>query len=209
MTSYKYSYKYLKNGETYNNTYALRTAIQAEENKRFGPEPVNKDDHEAQKAERLTFWAGHGVEYSEEEIPEPTVEEKLEEIREQMLNRLEVEFNRYRASKTTYMTSSLGFKANANETAFNNVVGLVGLCAVKEFAPNGTVTFRDFDNADHELNADQLTVLKNEISASASAAYVEKWQYTSTINTEADIEKLKAMTFTFTPSDFSNITYAE
>ena len=49
----------------------------------------------------------------------------LAQAKQNKLDELETAFDSYRESKNTYINSSLGFKANANVTAYNNVDGLI------------------------------------------------------------------------------------
>lgn len=195
-TSYKPQYVYKE--KTYYDAWSVRRAIEAEENRRFGSEPVNKEDHEAQTAARVEFWKVFGVTYSEQEIvtPDPDPEVVLQQAKSRKLNELETWFNRVRSSKNTHIVSSLGFSTNSNETAIINVDGLIDLSQDPTFAPEGTVTFMDYDNQPQQLNKDQLTTLKNEIAAAGSASYSIKWQYRTQIESAEDEETLKKIVFT-------------
>lgn len=203
--SVTYRYSYVYNGNTYSDSWSVRRAIENNENKRFGPEPSDAD-HEAQKQARVTFWAGHGVEYKEQEviIPDPDPQEVLENARVSKLQSLESWFNSYRASNKTFIISSLGFKSNSNVTAFNNVDGLIGLASVKEFAPEGTIAFMDFEDKPHMLRHDDLVRLKNEISAAASMAYQVKWEYREKILAAKSEIELNEIVFEIQPFDFGS-----
>lgn len=198
-------YSYVYNGNTYDDSWSVRRAIENNENKRFGPEPSDPD-HEAQKQARVTFWAEHGVEYKKQEvvIPDPDPQEMLESARERKLCSLESWFNSYRASNKTFIISSLGFKSNSNITAFNNVDGLIGLASVKEFAPEGTIAFMDFEDKPHMLRRDDLVLLKNEISAAASMAYQAKWEYREKILAAKSELELNEIVFEIQPFDFGS-----
>lgn len=194
-TSYKPQYVYQE--KTYFDSWSVRRAIEAAENRRFGSEPVNKEDHEAQTAARVEFWKTFGVTYSEQEIvtPDPDPAVVLKQTKTQKLNELESWFNKARSSKDTHIVSSLGFEANSNETAIINVDGLIDLAQDPKFAPEGTVTFMDFDNSPQQLNKDQLTTLKNEIAAAGSASYNVKWQYRTQIESAEDKDTLTKIVF--------------
>ena len=195
-TSYKPQYVYQE--KTYFDSWSVRRAIEAEENRRFGSEPVNKEDHEAQTAARVEFWKTFGVTYSEQEIvtPDPDPAVVLKQTKTRKLNELESWFNKMRSSKDTHIVSSLGFGANSNETAIINVDGLLGLVEDPTYAPEGTLTFMDFDNSPQQLNKQQLTTLKNEIAAAGTASYNVKWQYRTQIEAAETKEQIEAIKFT-------------
>ena len=200
--TYKYQYEY--DSKTYYDTWSVRRAIESKENKRFGPEPSDPD-RQKQKELRTAFWAGHNVTYSEQEIntPEPDPKELLEAARQRKMQSLETWFNNYRTSNHTYVVSSLGFKANSNITAFNNVDGLIGLAEVASFAPEGNITFMDFEDKPHQLNKQDLIKLKNEISAAASMAYQTKWGYRQNILDATSEQMLNEIVFHMDPVDFT------
>lgn len=209
-TSYKPQYVYKE--KTYYDAWSVRRAIEAEENRRFGSEPVNKEDHEAQTAARVEFWKTFGVTYSEQEIvtPDPDPAVVLEQTKTQKLNELESWFNKMRASKDTHIVSSLGFEANSNETAIINVDGLLGLVEDPTYAPEGTLTFMDFDNTPQQLDKQQLTTLKNEIAAAGTASYNVKWQYRTQIEaaeTKEDVEAIRFVmpVFSFEGGELHNL----
>ena len=123
----------------------------------------------------------------------------LAQAKQNKLDELESAFDSYRESKNTYINSSLGFKANANVTAYNNVDGILlqaqmGASTLSE----GKVAFMDFDNQVQMLDADQLKILKLEISENGSRAYSLKWQYRTQIEqaqTNAQLKELMAFNF--------------
>ncbi len=203
--SVTYKLQYVYNGTTYHDSWSVRRAIENAENKRFGPEPVIADDREAQTKARITFWAEHNVEYKETEIviPDPDPSVQLEDARERKLNSLERWFDEYRQNKYTFLYSSLGFKANCNVTAFDNVGGLVDLVDDKTLVPSGVITFMDFEDAPHQLVKSQLQTLKNEISAAGSMAYEVKWTFRKQIKQATSIEQLDAIVFSIDPFSFN------
>lgn len=202
--SVTYRYQYLYNGQTYSDSWSVRHAIEQNENKRFGAEPSDPD-HQTQKQARIAFWAEHSVEYKEIEviIPDPDPKELLEVARERKLRSLEAWFNNYRASSKTFIVSSFGFKANSNITAFNNVDGLIGLVTVKQFAPDGYITFMDFEDKPQQMSEQMLVTLKNEISAAASMAYQVKWTYREKILKAETEKQLEEIIFEIQPFDFT------
>lgn len=192
MAQYKYKYE----GQEYNSEWALRRAmpyvslpkeLTDEILKRFGIEKI--------------------------EVPTPTTD--LETARKTALSRLEQSFNLYSESKDSYITSSLGFKANCRYRAFMDVSGLIlqakNADAVaqsevdgEEEATPATVAFMDFDDTPHQLTASQLETLALEISQNGTRAYGVKWAYRTAIESAETIEEITQITtagFDFRPDD--------
>lgn len=128
-------------------------------------------------------------------IPEPS----LDDLKSQKLLQLESELLDYRTSKNTWTQSSLGFKVNANSTAYMDVDGLVGLLNSRRVSgqENPTITFMDFDNSPHDLTQDQLTTIKNEISMNGVRAYAVKWDLRQKIQTASSKEELDGIKIGF------------
>ena len=182
--------RYLYNGQKYTSLWSLRQAIWSNEKKAYG-NPITQEE-----------WDSVGIDVTVQEY-DPLDEMDLEALRARCLSILEQQFTAYRNASTTYINSSLGFKANANITAYNNVDGI--LLQAQEGASTlseGKVAFMDFDNQVQMLDADQLKTLKLEISENGSRAYSLKWQYRTQIEAAQDHATLKnLMTFNFDPKE--------
>ena len=126
-------------------------------------------------------------------------------LRARALSNLESSFTAYRNSPKTYINSSLGFKANANETAFANIDGCIAQAEAPSgamtTAEDGKITFMDFEDQPHELTADQLKTLKVEVAANGSRAYGVKWMYRQQIEAADRATLLKGFNFDFRPDD--------
>lgn len=98
-----------------------------------------------------------------------------------------------------HLKSSLGFTADANPTAKENVQGLI------EEVGTGTVQFCDYYNQFQELNKSQLETLKSEINKNGQALYAQKWQYRTAIEQCSDNEGLDQVVagIEFTYMDFT------
>lgn len=98
-----------------------------------------------------------------------------------------------------HLKSSLGFEADANSTAKENVQGLI------EEVGDSTVQFCDYYNQFHELNKSQLETLKSEINQNGQALYAQKWQYRTAIEQCSDNEGLDQVVagIEFTYMDFT------
>lgn len=180
--------RYLYKDKKYTSLWSLRQAIWQNEHKAYG-NPISQQE-----------WDATGIKVTVEEY-DPLDEMNIEALRARCLSLLESQFTAYRNASTTYVNSSLGFKANANVTAYNNVDGILlqaemGAGTLSE----GKIAFMDFDNQVQMLDADQLKTLKLEISENGSRAYGVKWQYRTQIEqaqTNAQLKEL--MTFNFDP----------
>lgn len=105
-------------------------------------------------------------------------------------------------SEHAHIVSSLGFTADANRTAKDNVQGLI------EEVGEGTIQFCDYYNQFHGLNKTQLETLKSEINQNGQNLYQQKWVYRTAIEQCTDNEGLDqvvaGINFTymdFTPTD--------
>lgn len=133
--------------------------------------------------------------------PEPT----LEQLQSKKLSQLELQFNRYRESSDTYLVSSLGFKANANITAFDNVSGLVAQLQhrIENGEENPQVGFMTFDDELVLMDLTQMKTLQVEISQNGSNIYSQKWALRQAIKAAEDKEVLDAIEIVFIHTDFS------
>lgn len=103
------------------------------------------------------------------------------------------------AGERAYIKSSLGFTADANSTANENINGLLITL------DNGTVQFCDYCNQFHELNKAQLETLRAEIIQNGQNLYAQKWKYRTAIEACSDNDQLDAVisSIQFTYLDFS------
>lgn len=189
MAQYKYKYE----GQEYHSEWALRRAMP------YVSLPKELTDDILER---------FGIEKTE--VPSPTTD--LETARKTALIRLEQSFNLYSESKDSYITSSLGFKANCRYRAFMDVSGLILQAKnadtvaqlENEEASPATVTFMDFDDAPHQLTAEQLETLALEISQNGTRAYGVKWAYRTALESAENIEEITQITtagFDFRPDD--------
>lgn len=95
----------------------------------------------------------------------------------------------------SHIKSSLGFTADADQTANENVTGLLVTIG------SGTVQFCDYYNQFHELTKADLETLQNEIIQNAQNLYEQKWVYRTQIencmNNEGLDAVLEAINFTY------------
>lgn len=103
------------------------------------------------------------------------------------------------AGESAHIKSSLGFTADANSTANENVNGLLITIG------DGTVQFCDNNNQFHKLNKAQLETLRAEIIQNGQNLYAQKWKYRTAIEACSDNDQLDAVisSIQFTYLDFS------
>lgn len=193
--SYKLCYKY--NGTEYPSGYSVRQAIEKNENKRFGPEPVDREDRENQTKLRVEFWKQQNVEYSETEIVPPAIDPAVELVN--MKRRKNDQVNslaeQWLTDKTSYVTSSLQFKVNSNRDALFNVQGLIASIGDENLYPDRTIQFRDFDNSDRTVDETGLKTIEKEIGYSHSVILQTKWKYKKQIEQAEDKQTLNEIEF--------------
>ena len=172
--------KYIFNGKEYRSEKALRQAIFENTRKAFGP---------------VVDLAEYGVEVVEV-IP---VAPSLDVLKSQKMVELEERFAEYRQSSNTFIESSLGFRVNANVTAFDNVSGLVAQLQYRQEngEANPTIGFMSFDDALVVLSLSDLKKLQVEISENGSKAYAQKWAVRTAIENAKNKEALNEISITF------------
>lgn len=153
-------------------------------------------------------WFLYGVTVFYEEAVSGYVEPRspsLSELKEIKLGTLNEEFNRYRNSSKTFLLSSLGFKVNANVTAFNNVSGLIAEleCKKQGGVEKATIDFMDFEDEVRQLTLLDLKTIQVEMSINNSNCYAQKWELRELIKSVENEEALSSIELIFKPFDFS------
>lgn len=127
------------------------------------------------------------------EKPESTIEElkakKLAEIKA-----VADQYAKYEC-ETMYLTSSVGYKINADHKSQDNIRGLIALgqpCA-----------FKDFDNVFHaDTSIDDLNTMLTECYANGASLYQQKFEYESRVDAAKSAEDLY-FDVVFDMADFS------
>ena len=174
--------KYLYNSKEYASEYAVRQAILKQEKKIFG------------KPATTSQWSSLGVLIVEENQETP-----IAVLKSQKMVELDDRFNEYRQSSDTFVETSLGFRVNANVTAFDNVSGLVAQLQYRQEngEANPTIGFMTFDDSLATLSLDDLKTIQVEISLAGSNAYAKKWEIRKAIEQAQDEEALNKIDITF------------
>lgn len=94
------------------------------------------------------------------------------------------------AEQNGFVLSSLGFEADANDTANRNVEGLI-----KKLAADGKekTLFCDHNNAMREVTLEQLKTLQLEIIDYGQQLYAKKWQLREAVNAADTAEAISAI----------------
>ena len=126
------------------------------------------------------------------EKPEPT----LEELKAQKLAEISAEAHKYSQYECgeMYLTSSKGFRINADGRAQDNIRGLIAL--------NTATAFKDFDNQFHQVSVDDLNTMLTECYVNGSSLYQQKFAYEARVDAAKSAEDLY-FDVTFSMADFS------
>ena len=130
-------------------------------------------------------------------IEEPYIP-SLEEAKVQKLNELSEKSSQFEKieNKDMVVTSSLGFRINADPKAKRNIDTLIEV---------GVTTFRDYDNVIHpNVSLEDLATIKREISINAIHLYNQKWQMEYQISTLETIEEVENYQIQFEMLNFNN-----
>ena len=127
------------------------------------------------------------------EKPEPT----LEELKVQKLAEISAEAHKYSQYECgeMYLTSSKGFRINADGRAQDNIKGLIALGV--------TCRFKDYDNEFHPgTTVEDLNVMLLECYQNGASLYQQKFEYEARVDTAESREDLY-FDVTFEMADFS------
>ena len=95
-----------------------------------------------------------------------------------------------------FITSSLGFRVNADRRSLQNVDNLIKI--------GQDTVFKDYDNQFHSVTVQDLETLSMEISINGSNLYNQKFQMQMTVMNFTTIQELENFEISFTMMDFTN-----
>ena len=136
------------------------------------------------------------LEMSIEAIPEKTFEEVKAE-KEQELASVAGQYDQYKCD-SMYVTSSLGFKVNADIRSQTNMQGLIDV-----LDDTATTLYKDYDNNFQTVTKANLETMKAEALQNGQNLYQQKWKFQSAIDACTTIEELNAIEIKFEMMDFS------
>lgn len=133
---------------------------------------------------------------------EPIPEKTLNEARKEKMRALDSAFTSWYNDDAT-LISSLGFEADSDSRAMQDVNGLVVAAeSSATFSETGLI-FMDANNEGHQVSLEDLKTLQLEIIQAGQAAYQEKWKLRDAIEKAKTKEELEKIVIAFHPVDFS------
>ena len=120
----------------------------------------------------------------------------LEEIKQELLQKIDSEADKFEQNKceSMYVTSSLGFRVNADRRSLQNIDNLIFL--------NEPTLYKDYDNQFHQLSVSDLNTLRYEISRNGANLYTQKFLMQQTV-LGGTLETLEDFEVQFSMMDFS------
>jgi|GEM_PF-2150303 hypothetical protein len=98
--------------------------------------------------------------------------------------------------KDMYLTSSLGFKIDADIKAQTNLKGLIRIGRPVD-------KFKDYDNQYQAVSVEGLNTMLTECSINGANLYATRFIYCDALEASSSIDEIMEMTFDFPMSDFS------
>lgn len=121
--------------------------------------------------------------------PVPTPEELLAQAKADKLAEIRSAFAA--AEADGFVVSSLGFRADATRRSIGDIEGLIDL--VSSGVLTSPVTFRDYDNAYHQLSLDQLNILRLEAKGRGPLLYARKWELETAVDAAETVGTVQAV----------------
>ena len=121
----------------------------------------------------------------------------LEVAKQQKLSQLKQESEKYSAyeCETMFVTSSLGFRVNADRRSLQNIENMITLGESQQF--------KDYDNTFHYLSADELKIIANEIIINGLNLYSQKFAMQQAVTSATEVETIANLDLTFNMMDFT------
>ena len=124
-------------------------------------------------------------------------QKSLEELKNEKQQEISNYANRFEHNKCDemFITSSLGFRVNADRRSLQNVENLIRL--------GQDTVFKDYDNQFHSVTVQDLETLLMEISANGSNLYNQKFQMQLAVMNFTTLEQIENFEIQFTMMDFT------
>lgn len=121
----------------------------------------------------------------------------LEEIKQELLQKISFESDKFENNKcdSMYITSSLGFRVNADRRSLQNVENLIRI--------GQETIFKDYDNQFRSVTVQDLETLALEISINGSNLYNQKFRMQNFVLNAETVEDLENFVIQFTMMDFT------
>lgn len=144
--------------------------------------PVDSDDNVLKNSTNIM--GGIGIELT------------LDEFKEIAKANLKTFFKQYEnelVNSNIHIHSDLGFEINADIRSQNNVRALITLL---ESSDAETISYKDYDNKDHDLTLDQLKSILFEMCNYVNYIYKKRWESKKKIEDAKSIDEILAIEFT-------------
>lgn len=123
------------------------------------------------------------------------IELTLDEFKEIAKANLKTFFKQYEnelVNSNIHIHSDLGFEINADIRSQNNVRALITLL---ESSNAETISYKDYDNKDHDLTLDQLKSILFEMCNYVNYIYKKRWESKKKIEDAKSIDEILAIEF--------------
>lgn len=123
------------------------------------------------------------------------IELTLDEFKEIAKANLKTFFKQYEnnlVNPNIHIHSDLGFEINADIRSQNNVRALITLL---ESSDAETISYKDYDNKDHDLTLDQLKSILFEMCNYVNYTYKKRWESKKKIEDAKSIDEILAIEF--------------
>lgn len=123
------------------------------------------------------------------------IELTLDEFKEIAKANLKTFFKQYEnklVNPNIHIHSDLGFEINADIRSQNNVRALITLL---ESSDAETISYKDYDNKDHDLTLDQLKSILFEMCNYVNYIYKKRWESKKKIEDAKSIDEILAIEF--------------
>lgn len=147
--------------------------------------PLTEQDYADDIAPFVALWEAEKARIDAEANRPPT----LDEAKAAKLSEIKAAFAA--AEADGFVESSLGFRADATRRSIGDIEGLIDL--VSSGALPVPVTFRDYDNAYHQLILDQLNTLRLEAKGRGPLLYARKWELEAAVDAAETVEAVQAV----------------
>lgn len=123
------------------------------------------------------------------------IELTIDEFKEIAKANLKTFFKQYEdklVNPNIHIHSDLGFEINADIRSQNNVRALITLL---ESSDAETISYKDYDNKDHDLTLDQLKSILFEMCNYVNYIYKKRWESKKKIEDAKSIDEILAIEF--------------
>lgn len=147
--------------------------------------PLTEQDYADDIAPFVALWEAEKARLDAEANRPPT----LDEAKAAKLSEIKTAFAA--AEADGFVESSLGFRADATRRSIEDIDGLIDL--VSSGALPAPVTFRDYDNAYHQLTLEQLNTLRLETKGRGPLLYARKWELEAAVDAAETVEAVQGV----------------